>query len=147
MALFFIEALHRCTIVDDGDDDIAVVAGGLFFHGNIIAIVDPDFDHGIAAHLQEERTRISHDFDGEGDCFRYVLLGKNGQTRGNIANNRKRNHIGKRPSANRLKLGFFRLLVAANDGNASRFQRVTVDIALFFKRFQMHMNGRRRGEA
>lgn len=45
------EALDRGAVVDDGDYDIPVRSGGLFFDDDVIAVVDAYLDHGVAAYF------------------------------------------------------------------------------------------------
>ena len=45
MILLLVEALHGCPIVDDGDNDIAVISNWLLLNDHIIAVVDACLDH------------------------------------------------------------------------------------------------------
>ena len=45
MVLLLVEALHGCPIVDDGDNDIAVISNWLLLNDHIIAVIDACLDH------------------------------------------------------------------------------------------------------
>ena len=45
MVLLLVEALHGCPVVDDGDNNIAVVGNRLLLNDHIVAVVDACLDH------------------------------------------------------------------------------------------------------
>lgn len=83
------EALDRGAVIDDGNYDISVCSGGLFFDDDIIAVVNADLHHGVSAYLQKERAGVSDDFCRKGDCLGDVLFGEYRKACGDVSYHRQ----------------------------------------------------------
>lgn len=89
MVAFLEEALDRGAVIDDGDYDISVCSGGLFFDDDVIAVVNADFHHGVSAYFQKERAGVSDDFCRKGDCLGDVLFGEYRKACGDVSYHRQ----------------------------------------------------------
>jgi len=61
VVFLLVEALERHIIVDHRDHPFAVGGGRLLLDDDVVAVLDMAFDHGVAAHLQDESIGAAED--------------------------------------------------------------------------------------
>src|SRR5690606_17759442 len=88
-----IDALAGRFALDHHDDDLAVLGGRLLAHEDVVAVVDPVFDHRVAADHQAEHVaggRLADEEAIDGDAVGDVLGGQDRLTGGDVADDRDR---------------------------------------------------------
>ena len=70
---FTVKALHGSAIINERDDDVAVVCHALLAHHEIVSIVDTGLDHRFAVNREQKRCRIANDINGKRDGILDVL--------------------------------------------------------------------------
>ncbi len=78
----------RLLLLDQGDDDVAVLGGVAAADDDRVAVVNAGLDHGVALHLQSEMLAVGQDVRRAGDVVGMVLDGRDGHTGGDAAHDR-----------------------------------------------------------
>src|SRR5438132_12993201 len=86
----------RLLLLDQGDDDVAVLRRVAALADDDVALVDAGIDHGIALDLEREMLASAHHLRRHGDILRVVLDGADRHAGGDAAHQRHiaRAHFG-----------------------------------------------------
>ena len=79
----FIESFYRSAVIDEGDDDLAVLGGRLFAHDDFVAVEDAGVDHAGSDYVEHEQIVPAETSRRERVIVLIVFIGEDGLPRGN----------------------------------------------------------------
>ena len=133
MSLLFIKTLYRCGIIDQGNNNLAVLGRAARIDEDVIPVQDTGIDHGGSVNLQDIRLSGRNILGRNREIALDVLLREDRLPGGNAAHYRKRGCL----RAEHLE-------IVITDLNGTRLRRIPLNISVLLERLQMRMNGRGR---
>src|SRR5205807_290594 len=83
------EGLDRGLLAGDaGDDDVALLGGGLLTDDDVVAVEDAGLDHGVAPHAEHEHRALAGEVGREREDLLHVLGGEDAGTGGDVTDER-----------------------------------------------------------
>ena len=93
MTVLLIIPLNRGFVVNQGDNDLAVLSIGLAADDDIIIIQDTSVDHAVTPYTQHEQLAIADKLGRQGENGLRILLGQNRTACCNTPNNRNMAYV------------------------------------------------------
>ena len=122
MSLFLIEGLNCSGIIDQSNNNLAVMCSALRMYKDTISIEDTGIDHGLSANVQDERVSLGYHIGGNREVVLNILLREDRLSGSYIADDREAYH-----------LGTYHLKAVVTDLNGTGFGRVSADVAVLLQ--------------
>ena len=122
MSLFLIEGLNCSGIIDQSNNNLAVMCCVLGMHEDTVAVKNTGIDHGLSANVQDERVSLGYHIGGNREVVLNILLREDRLSGSYIADDREAYH-----------LGTYHLKAVVTDLNGTGFGRVSADVAVLLQ--------------
>ena len=131
MPLLLVEGLDRSGVIDQSNNNLAVMCSTLRMYKDTIPIEDTGIDHGLSANIQDERFTLGYHIGGNREVVLNILLREDWLSGSYIADDREADH-----------LSTYHLEAVVADLNGTGLGRVSADVAVLLQSLQMGMHGR-----
>lgn len=93
MSLFLIEGLNCSGIIDQSNNNLAVMCCVLGMHEDTVAVKNTGIDHGLSANVQDERVSFGYHIGGNREVVLNILLREDRLSGSYIADDREAYHL------------------------------------------------------